>query len=415
MPNCPYCGKYFAKKQLTVDHINKLHGSRLEADGMDACQSLYFSTHHTLKGKCQCGCGKDTEWNYNTGKPYKVSPDPKCRERLRSIATQNMVKVYGKTTLLDDMEHQKMMQEHRHTAGEYTFSDGGKVEYLSSLEKNFLMFCDKIMDFTSNMVVDPPENFTYFDPKANKTRTYMPDYYLPDYNLLIEIKDGGEKSNTNPAFIEETKYKVYLKDEAMKRQTRYNYIRISGKNYSKFVEVLYAITHDLDDDASNKKRKNLVVITESACFDPSTDIDVTKLNPEDFRIMYLLCGHDAYHTHFVAVSTNEFCDSELYVTDYMNNILTKCTLAELVDMYPDDYIDKYKCIADPSSIGNILHDIITSISNDNIDNRWDILNDYLSSYGVSFTDIHTTNNTDKKMSFIHIQSYKASELGGEKQ
>lgn len=88
MASCPYCGKYARLKQQMLDHINQYHGARLEADKMDAAQALYFSTHGTLAGKCQCGCGKDTKWCYQTGKPHKVSDDPACRECLRKLAVQ---------------------------------------------------------------------------------------------------------------------------------------------------------------------------------------------------------------------------------------------------------------------------------------------------------------------------------------
>ena len=93
--NCPFCHRYFAKKQQAIEHINKVHGTQLEKDGMDACQELYYATHKTLHGKCQCGCGRDTEWNYKTGKPYKVSTNPECRKRLRAQALVNHRKVYG--------------------------------------------------------------------------------------------------------------------------------------------------------------------------------------------------------------------------------------------------------------------------------------------------------------------------------
>ena len=267
--NCPdpKCRKYFDKKQKCIDHINQNHGDQLDQLNMDAAQWLYYSTHGTIKGKCCCGCGRDTEWNYKTGKPYKVSSNPECKKRLYAQAEKNMQKARGMSvhTILHDMEHQREMQRNRPTHGEYKFSDGGTVEYLSKLELNFLKFCDMVMEFTSNMFAPCPESFSYYDPETQETRQYMPDYYLPDYNLIVEIKDGGKKHNTNPAYLKQTGYKVALKDEVMKKQTKYNYIRISGANYGPFVEVLYHIVHTQDAPESLKKQKNLVVITESAC------------------------------------------------------------------------------------------------------------------------------------------------------
>lgn len=273
--NCPFCHRYFAKKDQAIEHINKFHAAQLEKDGMDACQELYYATHKTLHGKCQCGCGRDTEWNYKTGKPYKVSPNPECRKRLRAQALVNHRKVYGVNTLLNDMEHQKEMQHNRPTAGQYQFLDGGKVPYLSKLEEGFLRFCDQMMEFRSNMVQESPEIFTYTDPKDKKRHQYIPDYYLPDYNLLVEIKDGGEHPNTNPAFIKETKYKVALKDDVMRKQKKYNYIKIVDGKYGPFMELLYQITHK-DVKTYQQPAGNFIVITEAAMTDPDEAVDLTQ-------------------------------------------------------------------------------------------------------------------------------------------
>lgn len=289
--NCPFCHRYFAKKQQAIEHINKVHGTQLEKDGMDACQELYYATHKTLHGKCQCGCGRDTEWNYKTGKPYKVSTNPECRKRLRAQALVNHRKVYGVDTLLNDMEHQKDMQRNRPTAGQYVFSDGGKVPYLSKLEEGFLRFCDQMMEFTSNMVQESPEIFTYADPKDKKRHQYIPDYYLPDYNLLIEIKDGGEHPNTNPAFIKETKYKVALKDDVMRKQKKYNYIKIVDGKYGPFMELLYQITRK-DIETYQRPAGNFIVITEAAMVDPDEQVDLTQA--VDFR-------NSKYYPYIVAV------------------------------------------------------------------------------------------------------------------
>ena len=295
--NCPFCHRYFAKKDQAIEHINKFHAAQLEKDGMDAAQERYYATHKTLHGKCQCGCGRDTEWNYKTGKPYKVSTNPECRKRLRAQALVNHRKVYGVDTLLNDMEHQKEMQHNRPTAGQYQFPDGGKVPYLSKLEEGFLRFCDQMMEFSSNMIQESPEIFTYTDPKDKKRHQYIPDYYLPDYNLLVEIKDGGEHPNTNPAFIKETKYKVALKDDVMRKQKKYNYIKIVDGKYGPFMELLYQITHK-DIKTYQQPAGNFIVITEAAMTDPDEAVDLTQT--VDYR-------DSKYYPYFIDVpdSCNE--------------------------------------------------------------------------------------------------------------
>ena len=262
MANCPFCRRYFRTNPLLYEHINREHSEALENSHMDAPQAVYYSIHKTLHGKCVCGCGRETDWNPKTGKPYRLSNDPSCKQRMRVIALENHRKIYGKDTLLNDMDHQKEMQKHRPTAGEYQFSDGGTVSYLSSLEHAFLVFCDQVMEFTSNMIVDAPQVFLYYDPKTKTQRKYLPDFYLPDYNLIVEIKDGGKHPNGNPVFQKETKYKVAYKDDVMRKQTKYNYIKITDKDYTPFVELLYRIVRQTD--STKKNDKPFIVIDEAS-------------------------------------------------------------------------------------------------------------------------------------------------------
>lgn len=329
--NCPVCKKYFNKKDKCVDHINAYHSDVLDEKQMDACQLLYASTHNGMLGApCMCGCGRMTEWNYKTGKPYKVSPDPECRKRLYAKAESNMQKARGVTvhSLLQDMEHQKEMQRHRPTYGQYKFTDGGTVEYLSSLEQNFLKFCDLVMDFTSNMFTPCPENFAYFDPETNTERTYIPDYYLPDYNLIVEIKDGGKKHNTNPAYVKETGYKVQLKDQVMQSQTKYNFIRISGANYGPFVETLYQIVHEQKPaKMQSRSRKNLVVITESACKDVSDSAEEPELTKEDIAGLssdyYLMIKMGKSGSLLMAAITRKSMLDSWFVYDVTDQTITE--------------------------------------------------------------------------------------------
>ena len=397
--NCPACHKYFDKKQKAIDHIIKYHSAELDRLGMDASQYLYYSTHGTTKGACMV-CGGPTEWNYQTGKPYKVCTNPKCRENLSKKADQNMMKIYGKTTLLTDMKHQKKMQEHRPTHSYYTFSDGGKVPYLSQLEKNFLWFCDSIMDMTSNMIQESPETFEYYDAKDDRTRQYIPDYYLPDYNLLVEIKDGGDHPNTNPAFIEETKYKVKLKDDVMKKQTKYNFIRISGKNYGPFVELLYQIVHVGSPAGFKKNQKHLVVITESACAD--IDDQMNFNSPEILQSLYIgiLVENDSTHVRGVLVSpTHNFVRS--YVCDYVN--MTSCELPENAQIDPADELYVYEYIGNQNN-STFTNAVIQCCLNHETFDVMELMRDH----ELYFSSSLISNNKEKRMDFIYRKCYEGA-------
>lgn len=401
--NCPYCKRYFAKKQLTIDHINKYHGVELEQSGMDAAQSLYFSTHGTLSASCMCGCGKETGWNKKTGKPYKVSPDPECRKRLYKKADDNMMAARNVHvhTLLHDMQHQTEMQERRPTYGKYKFHDGGEVGYLSKLEQNFLKFCDIIMEFTSNMILTSPEVFQYDDPTTGETRQYIPDYYLPDYNLLIEIKDGGKYENKNPAFIKETKYKVALKDNAMRKQTKYNYIRINGANYGPFVEMLYQIVHVQAPDPN--PRKSVIVITEAACTDMDELMnfnapDTIPTNAPYYLVIGKLPGTNL-HT-MSAISNSRTCANwiissvsgqMLYYTNYSNSLFVYSYAAY-----------KYIGNIDMTDVYNTLFQL-SSIPNNS---DWDLIQ-ILGRSGIWFDDGHgVCNNNHRKSMFTKVDLNK---------
>lgn len=412
MANCPFCRKYFSKKQPCLDHMNQYHAKQLDDSNMDAAQMLYYSTHGTIHGKCMCGCGKDTDWNPLTGKPYKVSNDPKCRERLSSQADKNMMRVYGKTTLLDDMEFQKKMEQNRPTAGKYTFLDGGSVGFLSKPEEKFLKFCDEILEFTSNMVQESPEQFKYYDNRAGRDRMYIPDFYLPDYNLLVEIKDGGDHPNTNPAFIEETKYKVYLKDEVMRKQDKYNFIKIVDSNFGPFVEALYKIVHDPNKNENVKNRKKLVVITESACMDPDEEMDF--MNPMDEEI------HDCYLIMVVEPITNMvigygFSESDrlarIYFTNYETNSIQEISYLDPIFAGKDIFVYKYmkdgkrdKCLFDMMKL--MITQCINGMNSQD-DLSWD-LRIMLHRAGIHFYCSYM-NTDDRRMDFTLVEKYHGEE------
>ena len=398
MANCPYCKKYFPKKDLVVDHMYKMHSVELDRDHMDAPQALYYSTHGTLKGQCMCGCGRETEWNPKTGKPFKVSSNPECRKRLREAALKNHVKVYGKETLLNDMEHQKEMQKHRPTAGKYQFKDGGYVDYLSKPEKNFLQFCDKIMDLSSNMIQSSPETFTYYDPVTKTNRQYDPDYYLPDYNLIVEIKDGGSHTNTNPAFVKETKYKVALKDEVMRKQTKYNYIKIVDQSYGPFVELLYKIvSEDYDTDPKNKAHK-YTVITEAACKD-AEDVDLSVEKEEMKGTAYLVVGRmkGTNMVKFVGLSESSGFE-RIYLTDFITTTLRETDRDDPV--FADTEVTVYKYCGDKEPMKEFFSMVIRLALSNQKDIIWNII-DLMSKFGIFYADHKgLENNKNKKMDFI---------------
>lgn len=409
MSTCPYCQKYFAKKQLTVDHINRYHASELEQSGMDAPQALYYSVHHTLKGKCMCGCSTPTEWNYRTGKPYKVSPDPNCRKRIKDTARSNLMRARGidQHTLMSDIQHQKDMQRNRRIAGVYQFStDGGKIEYLAKLELSWLTFCDKIMDFPSYMIQDPPESFTYRDPKDGKEHIYMPDFYLPDYNLMVEIKSGGDHPNTNKAYMETTGYKVALKDDVMRKQTKYNYIRISGTNYGPFVETLFNIVQNQKDD--KEKRKSIVVITESACADTEetmlADVAQSANTDVDVDHIQLIVGYilGTVTPKFVAITDSRY-GASWYVSDMESQTIRQVSGDD--EIFDCGSYRIYRYIGNKEEMVSVFRLIISYANDNELYHMW-YIPEILGASAIMFDDGGSVKNNEQRRSdFIEVDQY----------
>ncbi len=291
---CPICGKNFAKKDFFIEHVSKIHKNDIPRN-MTAEQYVYHSIHGTIKGKCMCGCGKETEWNYKTGKPYKLSNDPECKKRIREIALKNGSDGH----LLKDMEHQKVMQKGREIAGVYTFKDGGKIDYLAKNELSFLRFSENVCEFTSRMVLNAPQVFSYDD--NGTPRKYMPDYFMPDYNLLVEIK----ASNSNPEYMKDTGYKVKLKDQVMLDQKEYNFIKIVDNKFGGFLEILFDIVNS---EKHQTDEKRVFIVTENVTLNNIIDeknaalylfivkdrnmniINIAISNTDDQRTIYFYDG-----------------------------------------------------------------------------------------------------------------------------
>lgn len=74
--------------------------------------------------------------------------------------------------------------------GWYKSSIAGRVHYQSSYEKKFMKWLD---DNKFNWQ-KCKEKFPYVDSEG-KTRNYNPDFYLPDYDLYVEVKGMIRKND----------------------------------------------------------------------------------------------------------------------------------------------------------------------------------------------------------------------------
>lgn len=184
---CPVCGMRFKSLSGWGEHIERLHPDTIP-DGYSVARYFYYVDTGKTHGSC-VQCHKPTEWNETTGKYSRYCSDPNCKKKYCAEAKKRMIDKYGVPHLLNDPDQQRKMLASK--SKPYKFRDGGSVLYLSSYEKDFLMTCEFVLGLKSKDIMGPsPHTYTYM--YEGKQHFYIPDFYIPDLNLEIEIKDGGD-------------------------------------------------------------------------------------------------------------------------------------------------------------------------------------------------------------------------------
>ena len=229
---CPDCPMKYDNPNFLYDHVKEVH-SKLIPDEWTVKQYVFNRKYKKTRGYCVID-KKSTEWNED-----KVRYERYCSDRCRQIARKRFKKNAKRKLGVEDPaslpEHQLAAIKGRKTSGEYKFADGGKVGYSSSYEKDFLEFLDEEMEFKS---ADIEQCEIYFEIELDgKTRFHIPDYYLPSYELLIQIKDGGPNPNMNK-FVQQNRIRQQLGDQAIIKDGRYHYAKIVNKDYGEFVNLL---------------------------------------------------------------------------------------------------------------------------------------------------------------------------------
>lgn len=235
---CPVCKKVFQSLKAWSNHMLKDHPEVIPEGWTPA---RYFYYIQTGKSGAQCViCKNPTEWNESTCKYERFCTNPKCKEEYKRIFRERMINRYGKVTLLNDPEQQRKMLLAKKNSGYYNFP-GGKVEYASSYELDFLKMLDTFLHLSNRDIMGPSPHTYYYDYKNPKDKEnegrkfYIPDYYIPSLNLEIEIK---QNTSTHPKILMIDKVKEELKDKMMLEMPGIRYIKIVDKDYREFFKLL---------------------------------------------------------------------------------------------------------------------------------------------------------------------------------
>lgn len=246
---CPVCKKKYNSAKFLENHVSQEHNDMIPRE-MPVAQYIFNLKNKKEHGNCVI-CKKPTLWNEKINKYHRFCSD-KCKEVYIKEAKARLMRVYGTDNLAKDPEHQKKMLENRKISKKYTFSDGGVINCVGSYEYDFIKYCDEVLGLGSKDIIDPSHNDILFRYEfENKERFYIPDYYLPDYNLLVELKDAGD--NNHPNIKMHMKAMDNEKFRAVIESNKYNFITICGKDYSKFVELIdYLKSKSLNEKSDDK-------------------------------------------------------------------------------------------------------------------------------------------------------------------
>lgn len=281
---CPYCEKRLIRKDL-ITHIDRSH-KELIPENYTAARLVYNQVNKVDHGKCRV-CGKPTAWSEKSGRYDVLCGDPKCKEHMREEYKKNMLRVKGTYNILNDPEQQKKMLANRSISGQYKFQDGGVLTYTGSYEKKCLEFMDVVMQIPSKDILSPGPTLEY--EYNGEKHFYITDFYYIPYNLIIEVKDGGDNLNTkDSASMKASREKTIEKEHLITDRGEYNYIRLTNNNFAQLIEVFMIIKEKLleGDDSKTYRINESQVVLEDYFMESSNQLyhisnrkGITNINP----------------------------------------------------------------------------------------------------------------------------------------
>lgn len=251
---CPYCESRLERNKLP-DHIEKHHKELIPQD-YTATRVAFNTINHKTVGSCII-CGKETDWNETKKRYERLCNNPRCKQSYIKMTEERLKKSRGitKSEMLSDPEFQNKMLKNRSISGSYKFSDGGKIDYVGSYEKNFLEFMDKFLKVESKDIQSPGPTIEYY--YEGKKHFWITDFYYIPYNIVLDIKDGGKNPNTRemPSY----RAKQYAKEKAIKDGKMYNYIRLTDNQFDQLLEMMFELKDGLM-ELEEPYRKNILKV-----------------------------------------------------------------------------------------------------------------------------------------------------------
>ena len=244
---CYTCGSRFGEYDQLYKHTVKYHSDLIKDE--ENVDKYLYDLRNPGPHLCVICKTRPCVWNSKQKHYSRLCDSKECKDKFRNDFSKKMKDKYGTDNLLKDPERQAIMLANRKISHIYTFKDGTTINCVGNYELDFMHFCEYEMRLTSTDIIPaPPSTFVkYYDPADKRTHNYIPDFYIPKYNLVIEIKDGSK-------YPIDAKYKSVLKGKAVVKLNKFNYIKIVDKKYDDFVNLIDQFNkNELVESKSNNK------------------------------------------------------------------------------------------------------------------------------------------------------------------
>lgn len=247
---CMICGERFGEYDQLYKHTEKYHKDNIEPG--ESINKMLYDLRNPGPHLCQICKVRPRVWDEKRKKYHILCDSPECKKKYRENFQRNMKKKFGTDNLLNDPERQVIMLENRKISKIYKFKDGTEIHCVGNYEYDFLNYCENNLGFTPEDIESAPSStyLKYYNPQDKKNHIYIPDFYMPKYNLVIEIKDGSK-------YPIDSKYKAMLKCKAVVKNNKYNYIKIVDENYDDFDKLIKTFE---DNDMTETNQDHFVFI-----------------------------------------------------------------------------------------------------------------------------------------------------------
>lgn len=256
-----------------VKHVEKNYKDKIPKKYNGNVERFMYD-YRNGPGKCVI-CGEPTEWD-DKKKKYKSLCEPlsvkrlfkdplrtiktyinnkgnSCSEVVRKKFVENSVKKVGTANFMELEGFQQKLLANRKISRIVNFK-GKEFTVVGSYEERFLKVLSPLV-LSANEVEAPGIEIKWKDDQGRE-RLHISDFFLPKYNCVISIKDGGANKNNHPSMTDRRKNDAY-KFKALVDKTKYNVIELNGlEEINEFPKILKQLKESI------KQGKRFIIYPE---------------------------------------------------------------------------------------------------------------------------------------------------------